>query len=97
MRLTEVAYFFSEQKLTFLVHREGGKYLVEKTLAELEDELDPGLYFRLNRKYLVHIDAIQKFKPLPKGKTSIDLYPAAEEEVVVSQESGSRFRTWIDR
>ncbi len=97
LRVEETAYFISEQKLTFLVDKEGRKYLVEKPLAELENELDANYFFRLNRKYLTHIDAIRKFRPLPKGKTGIELHPEPAEEVVVSQESGARFRSWIDR
>ncbi|GAA0891808.1 LytTR family DNA-binding domain-containing protein [Fulvivirga kasyanovii] len=90
-----IAYFFTEHKLVFLVSRDGDKYIVDKTLTELNDELDTDYFFRVNRKYLVHIDAIEKFKS-ENGKIALYLLPPTREEVHVSKENAPNFRGWIE-
>jgi two-component system response regulator LytT len=54
-----------------------------------------GFFFRVNRKYLVNIHNVKRIKALIKGKLSLDLNPAAGEEIVISQERASAFKTWM--
>jgi two-component system LytT family response regulator len=95
--LEDVAYFFTEHKLVFLVDRGGQRYLVDRALADLEAELEPGTFFRLNRRYLVHVEAIGRFRPGEKGRILVALEPAPAEPVTVSQERAPAFRAWIAR
>lgn len=90
-----IAYFFTEHKIVFLMSKSGEKYIIDKTLAELEEELDAEYFFRANRKYLVHIDAIEKFKS-DSGKIILQLHPHVIEEVCVSKENAPNFRHWIE-
>ncbi|HVZ24726.1 MAG TPA: LytTR family DNA-binding domain-containing protein [Sediminibacterium sp.] len=93
--LDDVAYFFTEQKITFLVTGEGKKYLVDKTLKELVEELDPAAFYRANRKYIIHIRYIKSYKPYDRIKLQVELTTPVAEEVVISQESAADFRKWI--
>ena len=95
--IADVAFFFSENKLTFLVTRTGEKCLVNEPLATLEAELDPREFFRLNRNFLAHVSAVRSFSSVGKGRLSVQLHPRAPEEVVVSQERGADFRAWAGR
>jgi len=95
--LADIAYFFSENKLTFLVTRAGEKCLVNEPLATLEAELDPREFFRLNRNFLAHASAVKSFASLGKGRLAVSLTPRPAEEVVVSQENGAAFRAWAGR
>lgn len=95
--LTDVAYFLSENKLTFLVTRTGEKCLVNEPLGALEAELDAREFFRLNRNVLAHISAVKSFSSVGKGRLSVQLVPRAPEEVIVSQERGADFRAWAGR
>lgn len=95
--LAAIAYFFSEHKLVFARERGGGQFLVERPLAELEAELAGGAFFRLNRKYLAHVEAIRRFRPHEGGKLLVTLEPAPAEPVTVSQERAAGFRDWIAR
>ena len=97
IKTEEIRYFFTEQKIVFLVDAAGGRYVVDKTLSVLEQELDPRTFFRLNRKFLVHIDAIRTFKPLDKGRILVELNPPTLEPAIVSQETGTAFRTWMGK
>ncbi len=93
--LDDVAYFFTEQKITFLITREGKKYLVDKNLKELEEELDTHKFYRANRKYIVNINYIKSYKPYDKIKILVELNVPVSEEIIVSQESAVDFRKWI--
>ena len=93
----EAAYFYSDDKLTFLVARDGQRFLVEAPLATLERELDPSEFFRLNRQVLAAAGSIASFRPIGKGKLLIDLSPRPRSEVIVSQERSADFRSWLEQ
>jgi len=93
----EAAYFYSDDKLTFLVARDGQRFLVDSPLAEVEANLDPGAFFRLNRQFLAGAAAIASFRPIGKGKLLVELSPRARSEIIVSQERAALFRDWLER
>jgi DNA-binding LytR/AlgR family response regulator len=92
----EVAYFFTEHKIVFVRDFSGRQMIVDQNLGELEAELDPGMFFRVNRKFIVHQKAIDRFKP-DNGKIQLFLKPEIKEEVHVSKETAPEFRKWIGK
>ncbi len=95
--IADVAYFFSENKLTFLLTRTGERCLVNEPLATLATELSPAQFFRVNRNYLAHVAAVKSFSSVGKGRLSVQLLPRPTEEILVSQENASAFRAWAGR
>lgn len=93
--LDEAAYFFTDQKVSFLVTKEGRKYLVNKTLKELEEELDARKFYRANRKYIIHINSIKSYRASETVKILVELTMPVPENIVISQESAIDFRKWI--
>ncbi len=93
LTLDEVAYFFTDHKIVFVRDYTGRQMIVEKNLSELEREL-PSEFFRLNRKFIAHQKAIDRFKP-DNGKIQIFLKPEIKEIVHVSKESAPDFKKWI--
>jgi DNA-binding LytR/AlgR family response regulator len=96
LELTEIAYFVSVDKLSFAITRAGERYLVEPTLGELEEALGPQRFFRANRQLLVAAGAVQRFTPAGKGRLKLDLSPALEGDLLVSQERAAAFRAWLE-
>jgi DNA-binding LytR/AlgR family response regulator len=90
----DIAYFFTEHKVVFVKDIQGRQFILDKNLGELESELDGKNFFRLNRKFLVHVEAIEKFKP-DNGKIRVFLKPPVNEEVYISKETAPVFRKWI--
>lgn len=90
----DIAFFYTEQRIVFVKNFAGVQYLVDKNLGELEEELDPKKFFRINRKFIANAKAIEKFKP-DNGKIRIFLRPEVREEVHVSKETAPIFRKWI--
>jgi DNA-binding LytR/AlgR family response regulator len=92
----EVAYFYTEYKVVFVKDLQGRKLIIDHTLAELEDMLDKENFFRLNRKFLANINAIEKFKP-DNGKIIVYLSPPMQEDIFISKETAPLFRQWIGK
>ncbi|RAK62892.1 LytR/AlgR family response regulator transcription factor [Hymenobacter edaphi] len=94
----QVSYFFSLEKATFVQTRENRRFVLDQTLEQLEKLLDPQQFFRLNRAYLVHHEAIQDIIHYTNSRLKTTLRPAAPEgDVLVSRERVSAFRQWLDR
>jgi two-component system LytT family response regulator len=96
VRVEDIAYFFTEHKLVFLVDKENRKYLAEKNnLGELEEELDKNLFYRANRKFIINANYVRRFKPLERSKISVELVLVVNEEIIISQENAASFKKWM--
>lgn len=92
-----IAYFFTENKLTFLMTANREKFPLDHSLDELENLLDPELFFRANRKYMITLDAVKEIHPYFKGRILLELLPEVEEDIVVSSEKTPSMKAWLDR
>jgi DNA-binding LytR/AlgR family response regulator len=94
LTLEEIAFFFTEHRIVFVKDFGGHQYIVDKNLGEIENDLDAKKFFRINRKFIANINAIEKFRP-DNGKIRIFLKPEMKEEIHVSKETAPEFRKWI--
>jgi len=94
--IEEIAYFFSEHKNTYLRTREQKKHAVDSTLENLETELDPRAFFRVNRQFLVSYPAIAAVHSFFNGKLRIYVR-GSNEEIIISRERAASFKAWLDR
>lgn len=92
----DIAYFFADHKLVYLVTREGKKHLVDQTLEELEDQLDPKNFFRLNRQFVASVNAIAKLHNYFNHKLKVELIPPTDIEILISREKAPEFKTWLN-
>jgi two-component system, LytTR family, response regulator len=96
LKLEEIVLFYTENKLVYVIDRLGKKYLADKNLSDLEEDLDESLFFRANRQYIVNINFIRGFKTYEKVKLQLDLVlPDMNHCIIVSQENAPQFRQWI--
>ncbi len=94
LSVDDIAYFYTEHKIVFVKDFEGRQMIVDDNLSDLEEQLDNQKFFRINRKYLSNLEAIEKFKP-DNGKIRVFLQPEMKEEIHVSKENAPQFRDWI--
>ena len=97
IRAEDIAYFYAAHKLVCLVDKTGQKFLLDLSLSDIEKQTDPAQFYRVNRKYLVNLNAIRRTKAYPKSKLLLELEPVVEEEVIVSQESSADFKAWMGK
>lgn len=92
----EIAYFYADDKTVYLVGIDAKRYIVDYRLEQLEELLNPAYFFRINRKFIGHITAIQRMKSTFNGRIQVFLKPLPEGDAFVSKEKVSEFKTWID-
>ena len=95
LRLEEIAWFVSVDKATWAVGSDGRRHLVEPTLAELEAELAPERFFRINRQVIVAASAVRGFRASDKDRLELELGPAATTTLTVTPERAAAFRAWL--
>lgn len=96
LRMDDIVLFYTENKIVYVLDRWGKKYLADKNLAELENELDENSFFRANRQYIVNINFIRGFKSYEKVKLIVDLtLPDMNHCIIISQEMAPQFRDWM--
>lgn len=97
IQVQDVAYFTADNKIVHLVARDGKRYLKNATMEKLEQILDPKLFFRINRKIIMHIDAIEQIKPYDNNRLVIVVKGNfTTEEIIISREKVAEFKLWAD-
>lgn len=91
----QCAYFFSEDKNSWLRTVNNESFALDYSLDEIEKMLDPEKFFRINRKMIVSIGAIEKMMVWTKGRVKLILKPSYGEETIVSAERSAAFKTWL--
>lgn len=94
--VAEIAYLYAEGKISYLVSKEQKQYVIDHTLEELESELlDPGFFFRISRKVIIQIDAIQEVRT-KNNRLEINLFGASDFPLVVSRDRQKAFKDWLN-
>lgn len=94
--LENVALIYTQNKLVYVIDHLSKKYISDKTLGELEEELDSNIFFRVNRQYIVNINYVKSFKSFEKVKLLIDIIiPDINHSIIISQETAPAFRKWM--
>jgi DNA-binding LytR/AlgR family response regulator len=89
------AYCFADGKLCYAVDFSNNKYLLESNLSQLEEQLQPNKFYRINRHLLVNIEAISKVHTWLGGRLKLELLPGTIAETVVSRERVNGFKEWL--
>ncbi len=96
LKLDDVALIYTESKVVFVIANNEKKYIYDKNLSELEQELDKSIFFRANRQCIVNINYIRGFKAFEKVKLQVDLtFSITPNKIIVSQETAPQFKKWI--
>ncbi|MDN3593804.1 LytR/AlgR family response regulator transcription factor [Zunongwangia endophytica] len=91
----DIVCFYSENKATYIHNSEGRGYLMDVSLEQLEKELDPKKFFRINRKCIVHIKAIKDIISYTNSRLELKLTNFNEFQIIVSRERVKDFKNWI--
>jgi len=96
VNIENIAYFFSDDGNSFLVTSDGDRFLLEQTIEEIESQVNPEIFFRINRKMMIALKSIIKIEPYFNNRLLINIHPTFEEEVVVSRQRITEFKKWLD-
>ncbi|MGB0880629.1 MAG: LytR/AlgR family response regulator transcription factor [Polaribacter sp.] len=93
----EIAFFYSMQGITFAVTFEKREYPVNFSLESLKDQLQPDNFFKINRQFIVSLNAIKRVHSYFNGKLKLELQPSYTEDIVVGKDKAAAFKRWLDR
>lgn len=93
----EIAWCFSEDRSVFIITHTGKRYLLDFTLDQLTDKLNPAEFFRVNRKFIIRLSAIQKIHTWFNSRLKLELKPVSELEIIVSRDRVPEFKSWLDK
>lgn len=96
LNLSEIAYFYSEEKATFITTVEGKRYISDLTLDALEEMLNPKEFFRLTRGCIANIQSIKTVSRYFNSRLKISLIPALDQEILVSRIRIPQFMAWLE-
>ncbi|WP_245859575.1 LytTR family DNA-binding domain-containing protein [Spirosoma aerolatum] len=90
-------YFFTIEERLYYAELAKGRYLISKTLNELEAELDPGQFFRIKRDYIVNRQAIQSYAHWENGKYIVGLNTPTSQDIVIPRMRMQELREWLQK
>ncbi len=95
----EIAYFYALEKSVFLKTFEGISFPVDLSLENLINTIDPSVFFRINRKYILNIRSIKNMFTWSRSRIKIVLTPPADDdsETIVSIDRVADFKRWLDK
>ena len=92
----EIVYCYSNNKIVYIVDANNQKYVADKNLLHLEMDLDPRLFFKVNRTHIINFHYIRSFVTHEKNKMKVELKTLQKEQaIIVSQTRVNAFRQWI--
>ncbi len=96
LSVDDIAYFYSENKITFAVTHTAQEYTIDLSLNKLIEQLDPDQFFRANRQMIVGIHSIAHIEPYFNGKISVTVKPRHKTLVTISEEKVTAFKLWLN-
>lgn len=97
IRTADIAFVRKEDRGIVTYTKDGNSYKLSMSMNELEEQLSPVTFFRLNRQYIAQIDSIQKISFSLGSKLLVRLMGTDDEDIVVSKEKSTQFKQWLDR
>ena|SRR5256885_8808214 len=96
LNTSDILLIYSQNKIAYVLDKNGKKYISDKNLFQLELELDEKIFFRANRQYIISINFIKGYKSYKKVKLIVQLQNMEiNHTIVISQVSASKFKTWL--
>jgi DNA-binding LytR/AlgR family response regulator len=95
VEVSDVAYFYTENKINFLCTFNKKNYPIDHNLDQMEAMIDPSVFFRINRQFIVNVNAILKMVSYSKSRVKLELNPPSEIETIVSTERSPNFKNWL--
>mgnify|MGYP001323086728 CR=1 FL=1 len=97
VEVSDIAYFFSDGRLNFFKTFDNRKFVVDYTMDELNEMLDPDRYFRISRSFFISVDSVGQIHDYFGNRLLLHLKPETEKEAIVSREKVTDFKNWLGK
>jgi len=97
LNTSDISCFYSESKATYVCNMQGANYAMDQSLEQLELQLNPAKFYRISRKYLINIEAINDIVSFGTSRLKLKLAGTnTTEEIIVSRERVKAFKAWLE-
>lgn len=93
---SDIKCFYSSEKATYILNIENRNYLLDYSLDKLEALVDPKIFFRVNRKFIININAVKDITAYSNSRLKINIKDFNDEEIIVSREKVGAFKKWLE-
>ena len=93
---SDIAFFYSEEKVVFLHTFSDKRYIVDYTLEQIEQLLDERTFFRVSRNCIANINSIRKISKYFNSRLKLSFQPECPHEVLISRVRVPDFLKWVD-
>jgi two-component system response regulator LytT len=95
--VSQVAYFFSQERFIFLKTFDNQKFLLEYRIEQLESLISPAIFFRINRSFIISLPTVKEIHAYFGNRLKLYLSPATEKEIIVSRKRVNDFKAWLGK
>lgn len=95
IKTESISFFTSSGKDTFLQNDQGRQYPLDESLDKLEPQLREGEFFRINRNYLIRLEAIANVRSYSNSRLRIELHHCEDNDILVSRDKTAAFKDWL--
>lgn len=95
LKTKDIAYFQIDTGVVKATTFDSKSYIIDSKLEELEEELDPNNFYRINRQCILRRDALARIKQYFNGKLIVEVTPVSKEQIIVSKAKAPDFKTWV--
>lgn len=95
LKTTDIAYFIIDTGVVKAITFDKKSYPIDDKLEDLEQDLNPDNFYRINRQCILRRDALVRIKQYFNGKLIVDVTPASSEQIIVSKAKASDFKSWV--
>jgi len=92
----QLAYCYIDTGVVKAKTKDNQTYILDKKLEDLENELDPDIFCRVNRQFIICKNAISNIKYYFGGKLIVNVLPSFEERIIISKAKATEFKKWMD-
>lgn len=96
IKTEEIALFYAEGRTVYLVTKENKKFIIDFKLEDVNNVLKPASFFRVNRSFIININAIKDVIVYSNSRLKITPIVNLEKEIIVSREKVNAFKTWLE-
>jgi DNA-binding LytR/AlgR family response regulator len=92
----EISFLFADGRDVYLITNQQRKFIIDYTLESLDEILDPKIFYRVNRSYILNISAIQDVVVYSNSRLKITPHAKWEKDIIVSRDKVNDFKQWFD-
>ncbi|WP_294231631.1 LytTR family DNA-binding domain-containing protein [Chryseobacterium sp. sg2396] len=97
LEAAKIHWFYTAHEIVYACTVQGQQYIIEFTLEQLEQQLDPGIFFRANRQFILNRNAVETVDYFFNGRLLVTMHPSSDEKIIVSKAKAMLFRKWLDQ